>query len=196
MGIPARTGSRDLAHDRALVDGQKDEDVGIGPGNGGQGPGHSGDWLTPRLPPVHGDEDQRALVGIQVVEYDRFRPSGSGAGERPVECIDHRVAGAQHASRVDALGHQVGGRRRGRGEVEGGQLGDETAIGLFWIGRQRISGAQPGFDVSDRHPGVEAGQGGRERRRGVALEDDEVRLNLSDDSRETLEGLRVTSPRL
>ena len=62
--------------------------------------------------------------------------------------------------------------RRGRREVEAGDLRDQLAVQLLRERRQvEAAGAQAGLDVDDRDPQVERGQRRRHRRAGVAVDE-------------------------
>ena len=94
---------------------------------------------------------------------------------RPLQCVDHRVAGDEHLLLGNGLQEQVRRTPRGRAEVERREPGNETPIGFLRKGRPIVAGAQTRFDVRDRDALVERGQRATERGRRISLDEHPVR---------------------
>jgi hypothetical protein len=152
--------------------------------------GHGG-GLGVRLP-VHGDDrvagcgDAEALQHVRVRRRNRSKDAGG---------VDHHVPDQVDAL-MDALTGQVGDRRRAGAEADVGEDVGHNAVQL--LRHRAVVGAQAGLDVGQAKARLGRGQGPRERRVRVAVDDGQVgRLRFQ----QRLEGghhggrlARVTAP--
>ncbi len=87
----------------------------------------------------------------------------------------------------DALGVQRRGGAPRRSEVEAGDQVGDPPVELLGEGPAEIAGAQPGLDVPHLDAAVERRQRSRQHRRGVPLDEDEIRPPLDEHPVEALQ---------
>jgi hypothetical protein len=129
---------------------------------------------------AHGGKDlaQRRAEALAAVRRDQhlvarrlFRqPRGD-----PLQGVHHGVAGEEDAAGRHALGpQQLRGQGGGR-EAELGHQIDDAPVRLLRKRPREVAGPQARLHVADGNPPVEGGEGAGHRRRGVALDEEQVR---------------------
>ena len=180
LRIPERLGQDDvvqtpqrdaelLADERVRV--QRDDERHVGPlRRDGCEPGADpSQAAVPVLATVSRDDDIRPAA----VEHARNRVVRERDVERRgvAESVDAGVAGDEHALVGDALAHQVLLVQHRRGEVERRDAPDQLAVQLLGERCERAPGAEAGLDMADGDAQIEGRQGGRRRRRRVAVDE-------------------------
>ena len=159
----------------AEVDGIDDLDTGMGHDDMAHGAQDVVHRLTVVLAAVAGQHDDAAVFKVQRVErrVGKAEIVAHGGAHR----VDDGVAGdkdlAAHGLPAQILG--VGG---GGGEVQRGDVPDEGAVHLLREGGVFVIGAQAGLDVTDGDLVVKRRKRAGEGRRGVAVDEHQVRLCL------------------
>ena len=105
---------------------------------------------------------------------------GGGTRRGHEQRVDHRVAGDENVACRNALVEQRARCGKGGSEVDVRDRADDAPVDLLRERIEAIRGPQPGLDVANRHPRVEARERRRHRRGGVALDDGEVRAHLGE----------------
>ena len=135
------------------------------------------------------DDDAHAWVGMNRADdlhvTARSQPRKCPADPRhrmPLDLAPVKRDQDQAPGRVEPA--ETGPHRcpRGRGcKMRSGQDSGHAPVHLLGPRRCRIAGAQPGFDMADRHARVEGGKAGGERRGGVAVDQHAVRALVGED---------------
>ena len=99
--------------------------------------------LAPVLAAMHRRQDHALLLKVQTRQL-----KGRSLFGHQQQGVDHGVAGRDGLT-DHARGRQVAGRHVGRGEVQQGDLGDQTAVGLLWVGIKDVVGAQSRLHMTD-----------------------------------------------
>ena len=186
FGLASEDGEQRLADHRVAVGGEHDLQLGQQPRDLDQRVGDPPHRLTPGLPAVGGDQQDRPAV-----PFDRLQ---AGIGERPVprhrpqQRVDDRVPGDDDRAAGHVLPQQVVPADRGGDEMERGEPPGEPTVHLLRIRGVDVVGAQAGLQVGHRHLRVEGRQGCGEGRGRVALHQHHVRSLLSDQPRDPVEG--------
>ena len=175
-------------HGQVVVSGQQPCD----------GPGRIADAAAPVLAAVRGDRDQSPGT---TVAAQRLQRGGQqrGAVAQPLidaraggQCgIDRGIADHVHGVGCDAFAQQVGHSAGGRRKVPMRQARGEFAVLLFGKRFARVEGAQPGFDMPDRHFVVEGGLCRSQRAGGIAVHKHRTRPHAAVQRRKTFEELAV-----
>lgn len=154
--------------------------VRVAQGQLGQGQADAFEATTEVLSAVAGDQ-HHALVVAQHIER------GIGGGTpvvlvqlvaHPQQGVDHRAAGDLDVLGRHAFADQVGVGVAGGGEVQVGEYAGQAPVGLLGPGLLQVAGAQAGLDVADGNVAVEGGQRGDEAGGGVAVDQDDIGLDL------------------
>ncbi len=180
-GMATQGGGEGVPYGGVAVEGEEQGCVGELFEDLEEAGGDVGEGFAPVFPTVDGGEDDAVFVPIEA--GDGAVGFAIGDGE---EGIDDGVAGHVDAF-FEARSLEVFDREGRGGEVELGQLGDETAVGFFGVGVEEFVGPQSGFDVADGDLLVEGGQGGGEGGRGVALGEDDLGFEFLEEAFEALE---------
>ena len=176
LGTSAESGQDRVPDHRVAVYREHDAQVAVRGRDAGQRAADRAQRVTPRLPPVRGDQQHRGVVGIQPGQR-RFAEAGL-ARDGPQQGVDDRVPGHHDAGLVDVLGEQIGLAGTGRGEMQRREPGGQPAVDLLGVRREGVARAQPGFQMHHRDLLVEGGQRGGEHGGRIALHHHRVRALL------------------